>query len=238
LAGLQPCFPGGLEMPYGEQQHYEITIQSPAMYFTRAGVTFILLMIAGHALTRYWMDFASAQLMLIPTRVLQGRLWQLVTYLFVEPSNWALVWNCSCVLIIGSALEREWRWRSVVALWLIAAVSCALIWMAVSLVATLVAGREFPGYGADSAVYASLGAFGLAFRRKRFLFFFWGMEAQYVVLILVAIGLIVGIAQPITWIWVAGAGIGYLYLKVIWRVREGLFHRGKPAEQARFKDLG
>jgi membrane associated rhomboid family serine protease len=225
-------------MPYGEEQHYEITVQSPAVYFTRAGVTFILLMIAGYALACHFTDFVRAQLELSPTGVLQGRLWQLVTYLFVDESGWSLVWNCSCVLIIGSALEREWRTRSVVALWFIAGISCALVWMAVSLVATLVAGREFTGYGADSAVYGLLGAFGLAFRRKRFLFFFWGMEAQYVVLILVAIGLILGIRQPITWIWVAGAGVGYLYLKVIWRLREGFRSGGKPAEQARFKDLG
>ncbi|MGD0999205.1 MAG: rhomboid family intramembrane serine protease [Candidatus Brocadiia bacterium] len=221
-------------MPYGQEQHYEITIQSPAMYFTRAGVTFILLMIAGYAVSVHWSDFALGQLALNPTGVLHGRIWQLVTYLFVDPSGWSLVWNCSCVLIIGSALEREWRTRSVVALWFLAGISCALIWMAVS----LVAGREFIGCSADSAVYGFLGAFGLAFRRKRFLFFFWGMEAQYVVLILVAIGLILGIAHPITWIWVAGAGVGYLYLKVIWKLREGFTSGGKPARQARFKDLG
>ena len=225
-------------MPYGQEEHYEIAIQSPAMYFTRAGVTFILLMIAGFVVTSYWPDFAAAQLALSPTGVLHGRVWQLVTYLFVDGSRWSLIWNCSCVLIIGSALEREWRTRSFVALWFIAGISCALIWMAVSLVATLLTGREFLGSTADSAVYGLLGAFGLAFRRKRFLFFFWGMEAQYVVLILVAIGLVIGIPNPITWIWVAGAGVGYLYLRVIWRLREGFTTGGKPAQQARFKDLG
>jgi len=225
-------------MPYGEEQHYEITIQSPAVYFTPAGVTFILLMIAGHVVTCYWTDFVKDVLMLNPSGVLQGRLWQLVTYLFADPSSWSLVWNCSCVLIIGSALEREWRTRSFVALWFIAGISCALIWMAVSLVITLLRGTEYLGYGADSAVYGLLGAFGLAFRRKRFLFFFWGMEAQYVVLILVAIGLVLGIPHPITWIWVAGAGVGYLYLRVIWRLREGFTTGGKPVQQARFKDLG
>ncbi|MGO8702312.1 MAG: rhomboid family intramembrane serine protease [Candidatus Brocadiia bacterium] len=226
-------------MPYGQEQHYEIAIQSPAMYFTRAGVTFILLMIAGYAVSVHWAEFALAQLALNPSGVLHGCIWQLATYLFVDPSGWSLVWNCSCVLIIGSALEREWRTRSVVALWFLAGISCALIWMAVSLVITLVTGQgDQIGYSADSAVYGFLGAFGLAFRRKRFLFFFWGMEAQYVVLILVAIGLILGIPHPITWIWVAGAGVGYLYLKVIWKLREGFSSGGKPARQARFKDLG
>jgi hypothetical protein len=37
---------------------------------------------------------------------------------------------------------------------------------------------------------------------------------------------------------VAGAGVGYLYLRVIWRLREGFTSVGKPAQQARFKDLG
>ena len=226
-------------MPYGQEQHYEITIQSPAMYFTRAGVTFILLMIAGYAVTCYWTDFARAQLELSATSVLHGRVWQLATYLFVDEGRWSLIWNCSCVLVIGSALEREWRTRSFVALWFIAGISCALIWMAVSLVITLVSGRpDTIGFGADSAVYGLLGAFGLAFRRKRFLFFFWGMEAQYVVLILVAIGLVLGIPNPITWIWVAGAGVGYLYLTVIWRLREGFSSGGQPVERDRFKNLG
>ena len=227
-------------MPYGEEQHYEIAIQSPAMYFTRAGVTFILLMIAGYVVACYWNAFAWAHLELNPKAILQGHVWQLVTYLFVDESRWSLIWNCSCVLVIGSALEREWRTRSFVALWFIAGISCALIWMAVSLVISLLTGAgDHIGCGADSAVYGLLGAFGLAFRRKRFLFFFWGMEAQYVVLILVAIGLVLAIPHPITWIWIAGAGVGYLYLKVIWRLREGFsIGSGKPREQDRFKDLG
>ncbi len=226
-------------MPYGEEQHYEIAIQSPALYFTRAGVTFILLMIAGFVVTCYWPDFAAAQLALTATSVLGGRIWQLATYLFVDGSRWSLIWNCSCVLVIGSALEREWRTRSFVALWFIAGISCGLIWMAVTLVIALLTHKPcYPGYSADSAIYGLLGAFGLAFRRKRFLFFFWGMEAQYVVLILVAIGIVIGIPNPLTWIFVAGAGVGYLYLKVIWRLREGFSGGGKPAQQARFKDLG
>ena len=56
-------------MPYGQEQHYEIAIQSPAMYFTRAGVTFILLMIAGYVVASYWADFTVTQLALNPTGV-------------------------------------------------------------------------------------------------------------------------------------------------------------------------
>jgi len=63
------------------------------------------------------------------------------------------------------------------------------------------------------------------------------MPAEYVVYLLVAIGVLVGIPHPISWIWVAGAGVAYVYLKLIWWMREG-FPTGRAKEQARFKDLG
>jgi membrane associated rhomboid family serine protease len=111
-----------------------------------------------------------------------------------------------------------------------------LIWIAVSLVVQMVSNMELPrGYSAAGAVYGLLGAFGLAFRRRRS---FFGIEVQYLVLGLVAIGLILAIPNLVMWIWVAGAGVGYLYLKLIWRLREGFSRGGKPAQQPRFKDLG
>ncbi len=222
-------------MPYGQEQRYEIAVQPLAMYFTRGAVTFILIMIAGYVLfclsSQGMQQFLQEQFELNPSGVLHGRVWQLATYLFVDENGMSLVWNCVCVLFIGGMLEREWRTRSFVALWFVAGISCALIWVVVS----LVAGREFVGYSAAGAVYGLLGAFGLAFRRRRS---FFGIEVQYVVLMLVAIGVILAITQPITLIWIAGAGVGYLYLKLIWKLREGFSSGGKPARQARFKDLG
>ena len=222
-------------MPYGQEQRYEIAVQPLAMYFTRGAVTFILIMIAGDVLfclsSQGMQQFLQEQFELNPSGVLHGRVWQLATYLFVDENGMSLVWNCVCVLFIGGMLEREWRTRSFVALWFVAGISCALIWVVVS----LVAGREFVGYSAAGAVDGLLGAFGLAFRRRRS---FFGIEVQYVVLMLVAIGVILAITQPITLIWIAGAGVGYLYLKLIWKLREGFSSGGKPARQARFKDLG
>ncbi len=222
-------------MPYGQEQRYEIAVQPLAMYFTRGAVTFILIMIAGYVLfclsSQGMQQFLQEQFELNPSGVLHGRVWQLATYLFVDENGMSLVWNCVCVLFIGGMLEREWRTRSFVALWFVAGISCALIWVVVS----LVAGREFVGYSAAGAVYGLLGAFGLAFRRRRS---FFGIEVQYVVLMLVAIGVILAITQPITLIWIAGAGVGYLYLKLIWKLREGFSSGGIPARQARFKDLG
>ena len=222
-------------MPYQEQR-YEIAIQPPAAYFSRGSVTFILLMIAGYVLFCLAPGFAQGQLELNPGAVLQGRVWQLATYLFVDENIGSLVMSCFCVLLIGSALEREWRTRSFVALWFIVGISCALIWMAVSLAVQLVSNMGLPrGYSAAGAVYGLLGAFGLAFRRRRS---FLGMETQYVVLILVALGLLLGITNMITWIWVAGAGVGYLYLKLIWRLRDGVTSGGQSVVRERFKDLG
>jgi membrane associated rhomboid family serine protease len=218
-------------MPYGQEQRYEVAVQPPAMFLTRGAVTFSLIMIAGYILFCIAPQFMQEQFELHPSGVLNGRVWQLATYLFVDETGGSLVWNCVCVLFIGGALEREWRTRSFVALWFVAGLSCALIWMVVS----LVAGRDFVGCSAAGAVYGLLGAFGLAFRGRRS---FFGIEVQYVVLALIAIGVILAITQPITLIWIAGAGAGYLYLKVIWRLRDGITSGGRAVSHERFKDLG
>ncbi len=224
-------------MPYGQEQRYEIAVQPLAMYFTRGAVTFILIMIAGYVLfclsSQGMQQFLQEQFELNPSGVLHGRVWQLATYLFVDENGMSLVWNCVCVLFIGGMLEREWRTRSFVALWFVAGISCALIWVVVSLVRRQGICRLFsrrrrlwPAGRVRAGVSAEAVSFLL------------GIEVQYVVLMLVAIGVILAITQPITLIWMAGAGVGYLYLKLIWKLREGFSSGGKPARQARFKDLG
>jgi membrane associated rhomboid family serine protease len=223
-------------MPYGQEQRYEVAVQPPSMFLTRGAVTLILLMIAGYILFCLRQQFMQEQFELDPSAVLHGRVWQLATYLFVDESGGSLVMNCICVLFVGGMLEREWRTRSFITLWFVAGISCALIWMAVSMVVQAVSNMELPrGYSAASAVYGLLGALALAFRRRRL---FFGIEVQYVVLGLVIISMLMAIPYLFMWIWLAGAGVGYLYVWLIWRLREGFSRGGKPAQQGRFKDLG
>ena len=230
-------------MAYGShRQHIQMALPNPSKLFT-PGVSVILgLIVVGYALVSYFPKWVIGDLnsnpmefgylALIPQTVLRGRLWQLITYAFIDGCAWTMIWHMLVVLLFGSAIEREWRTRSFLLMLFMVILSCGVVWTGVS----LVFGRNFIGLGSHSLAYGIIGAFGLLFRRQRILVFFWGMEAQYLCMLVVGIGIIIGIGQPISWIWVAGAGVGFLYTKL----RTGSsFHRPrKQAEDAsRFLDI-
>ena len=59
---------------------------------------------------------------------------------------------------------------------------------------------------------------GLLFRGRRFFMFFATVEARYLVLILIAIGILMNIATPINLVWISGALVAYVYIKLRWRM--------------------
>jgi hypothetical protein len=108
------------------------------------------------------------------------------------------------------------------------------------LLVNLILGLNYLGIGTGACAYGLIAAFGLLFRRRRFFAFFWTVEAQYLALVLIGIGIVVGIARPITWIWVGGAGVAYIYIKLLWsgtskgpRIRK----RSVQNRQSSFVDL-
>ena len=234
-------------MAYGEhRRQIQMALPKPSKLFTPGVITILALMIVGYAVTGYFSEWAlgdlcsvppsPGHLILVPGAVARGHLWQLFTYSFIDPCGSNLVWHGLLLLLCGSAIEREWRTRSFLMLWFIVTVTCAVLWVLVSLILSTVIGREFWGLGSHSGAYGILGAFGLLFRKQRILVFFWGMEAQYLCLLLIGIGLVIGIRQPISWIWVAGAGVAYLYVKL--RTKSRLGGARKKAEKVnRFFDI-
>lgn len=225
-------------MPYAPEQRVELALPTPAKLLTPGVVALLVLMIVGFALLSYLPGFTTAALALNPKAVLSGSMWQLLTYPFVN-GGCSLIGNGILILFLGSAVEREWRTRSFLFLWLVVSVVCGLIWIGITFVLLIFFSLSLPpGATASSCGYGIIGTFGLLFLRRRFLLFFWTIEAQQFAWLLIAIGLVIGIAWPPMWIWVAGAGVAYLYLKLIWRLRVGSSTGGKPAEQPRFRDLG
>lgn len=193
-------------------QQTQVSFPSPAKLFTPAITTIIVLMIAGFALIHHASGFTLDYLILIAQNVLHGRVWQLVTYSFLNGCSWSLVFNGLVVLFMGSTIEREWGTKSFLLLWLVVAVVCGLIWMAVS----LIVGQSFAGLGTAACVYGIIGTFGIIFRRKRFWFYFCTVEAQNLALIFIGIGIVLSIAQPISLVWVSGALVAYIYIKLRW----------------------
>jgi len=145
--------------------------------------------------------------------IMRGKVWQLVTYPFFEPCGGNLIFNGLVLLLIGSSIEREWRTGAFVLLWLVVSVVCGLVWIAVSALFRL----NYLGMGGASCIYGLIAMFGLLFRKKKFIAWFWAVEAHYISWALIVIGIVLGIRQPMAWIWVSGALVAYLYIKIRWR---------------------
>lgn len=212
-------------MAIQEMQHrVELALPSPTKLFTPGVTLLLILMIVGFALVNYAEGFVFNYLLLHSVSLSKWDLWKLVTYAFINDPV-SLLFSGLILLFMGSAIEREWRTRSFLLLWVVCAVACAIIWI---LVMNLL-GLEKSTYCGDGAAYGVVGAFGLVFRRKRFFAFFWTVEAQFIALLIIAVGVVIGIAIPITWIWVGGSLVAYIYIKLQWRLMRRGGNVSKPA---------
>jgi membrane associated rhomboid family serine protease len=153
-------------------------------------------------------------LALSPLAVLHGKIWQLVTYPFLNGAI-GLICNGMVILFFGSAIEREWRTASFLLLWLVVTVTCGLLWILLN----LLMGYSMAGAGAGVGGYGLIAVFGLLFRGQRFFAFFGTIEAQHIAIGLIAIGVILSLRMPITLVWVAGALVAYVYVKVSWSLK-------------------
>ncbi len=211
------------------ERRVQLAFGSPRKLFTPAVTVLLVLMVVGYVLTVYATGFMMAHIALTPGAVLTGKIWQLVTYPFVAGCPWNLIFDCLILLFIGSSIERQWRTWDFVVLWLVVVLTCGVIWMLVNLLA-----GGYVGLSAASCSYGLLGAFGLLYRRRRFFALFWAVEAQYLALIMIGIGVILSIARPVMLIWVAGALVAYLYVKLRWRISSGTATGAvKPAKTSR-----
>lgn len=200
-------------MMYATQQTQN-TFPSPTKLFTPAITTIIVLMIIGFALVHHATEFTLNNIALIAGYFLHGKIWEIITYSFVNSCPWNLIFNGMVVLFIGSTIEREWGTMSFILLWLAVAFVCGIIWVIIS----LIAGRPFAGIGSESCVYGIIATFGILYRGTRMWFYFFTVEAQNLALILIGIGIVLSIIQPLSLIWVSGALVAYIYVKMRWRM--------------------
>jgi membrane associated rhomboid family serine protease len=148
-------------------------------------------------------------LVLSGTAVIHGKIWQLFTYPFFPGCARNLVFNGILLLLVGSSIERQWHTGPFVLFLLVVSVTCALIWVIISLLLS----RNYIGFGMSACGYGLIAAFGMLFYRRLVFAVLWTVEAQYVSWFLIAVGIVLGIPQPITWIWVSGAAVAYVYIK-------------------------
>jgi membrane associated rhomboid family serine protease len=194
-------------------QQTQFAVPSPRKLFTPGVTGILILSVAGFLIVTFApSSFATRILGLRAGGVFRGMVWQFLTYPFLYDSPMNLVFSGLMILFVGSTIEREWRTASFLWLWLVVSLSCGLLWVLVN----LVIGRDVPGMGAAACSYGFLATMGMLYRGRRFFMFFATVEAQYLVLGLIVIGIILSITNPMMLIWIAGAPVAYLYVKARW----------------------
>jgi membrane associated rhomboid family serine protease len=106
----------------GNETRLELVIPSPGKLFTPAVTVILVLMIIGYALIYHAREFTLNYLALSASGVFSGKIWQLVTYPFIEPSGLILIFECFVVLFVGSNIEKEYRAGGLALLWIIVSV--------------------------------------------------------------------------------------------------------------------
>lgn len=192
--------------------HLKYELPTPSQLFTPVITTLLVLCLLGFTIATYAREWAAAWLVLDPHHLIRGRVWTLLTYPFVQSCIWWLVFDCFVLLLIGSAVEREWRSRSVVALWLVITIICGVLWTVVC----LLLGKRFFMGGAGPGCFAMIAAFGLLYHGRRFLWLLVTVEAQTFAWILIGIGLVLCIPNPMNVIAVLGGPLAYGYMRFLW----------------------
>ncbi len=130
-------------------------------------------------------------LALYPGQVfLEGKIWQLVSYMFLHSMNIThILFNMLMLWFFGASLELKWGHKYFLRYYLISGVGAALIYSLIMLIYSVVSGSQMgllvPVIGASGAVYALLLAYGVMFANETMYFFFiFPMKAKYFVLLM------------------------------------------------------
>ncbi|HPD46580.1 MAG TPA: rhomboid family intramembrane serine protease [Anaerohalosphaeraceae bacterium] len=210
------------------QQRLQVELPAPSQLFTPGVIGSLVLLIVGYAVMCYAPNFVVANLALSTQGVFSGKVWQLLTYPFMEPFVLNVIFGLWVIIFAGSAVERQWGTRGYLLLWLVVTVVCGLVWLLVSMALE----QPWVGGGISVACYGLIGAFGLLYRHARFFMWICTIEGQWLALIMIGIGLVLCIPAPVTVVWVGGALVAYVYVQIRWRLQSGPKLRQPRAQKA------
>jgi membrane associated rhomboid family serine protease len=166
--------------------------------------------------------------------LLAGRIWQIVTYMFLHGNVGHLLFNMLALWMFGTELERLWGTRAFVRYYLIVGIAAAISTILVSW-AFPFAARTFytTTIGASGAIYGLLLAYGVLFPNQPImLYFVFPIPAKYFVMILGAIALLMAVSD-------SGGGVAHItHLGGL--VAGYLLLRGRrlsPANEVRYRYL-
>ncbi len=157
---------------------------------------------------------------LIPSAVMHGFIWQVVTYSFLHGGLGHLLVNMLTLWMFGSQEEQDWGSRRFLEFYLFCVVGAALVTLGVAYLGWGMT-PDTATVGASGGIYGLLIAFGMLYGdREIFLFPFpFMIKAKYLVAILIFIVLI-STFQPsqggvANFAHLGGLFFGFLYLKLL-----------------------
>lgn len=158
-------------------------------------------------------------LALIPSRVVGGYVWQIVSYMFLHGGLFHLLFNMLALWMIGAELERIWGTRYFLKFYFVTGMGAGALTVLFSLLPVAFAAQLYDSriIGASGAIYALLLAYALYFPdRPIYMYFLFPIPAKYFVMILGAIQLYASLAimsgvASATHLF--GLLVGYLMLK-------------------------
>jgi membrane associated rhomboid family serine protease len=172
---------------------------------------------------------------LIPAAVLQGRLWQVVTYMFLHGTIGHIFFNMLALWMFGTELERMWGTPFFVRYYFATGIAAAVSTIVFALAPTAITASLYQTVtiGASGAIYGLLLAYGLTFpNRPIYIYLVFPIPAKYFVMIMGAIALLSSIGDT-------GGGIAHItHLGGL--VAGYALLRGKnfrPVEEARYRYL-
>lgn len=171
-----------------------------------------------------------------PSLVVRGQVWQIFTYQFLHAGPFHVLFNMLYLWMFGSELERGWGSRAFLTYYLVCGTGAGVViaiagWLSGSMAYTI---------GASGAIYGLILAFGIVFAERTVLFMLiFPVKARTMALILVGIAFFYSLSTPGDQVahiaHLAGAVVGFLYLKRAWRFGDFYRHIKWKWARRRFK---
>jgi membrane associated rhomboid family serine protease len=108
---------------------------------------------------------------LVPGAVIQGQVWQLVTYSFLHAGLFHLLFNMLALWMFGSQFESEWGRRRFLEFFFFCVVGAALVTVGVAYTGALGLGPNTITIGASGGIYGILLAFGMLYGEREIMLF-------------------------------------------------------------------
>ncbi|MBS1961099.1 MAG: rhomboid family intramembrane serine protease [Bdellovibrionales bacterium] len=119
--------------------------------------------------------------------MLEGRVWQIVTYAFIHADPLHLILNMMMLAFVASDLEFHWGRKRFLQFYFFCAVAAGLLYLMLQLWIDR-GGMDTPMVGASGAIYGCLMAYGLLFGERVLLFMMlFPMKAKHFIWVLAGV---------------------------------------------------